>query len=151
VFLRFRDGARKGDETLEKLGYLYFDERSGKFEIERDFLPSKPKAYGPLWLGELKNEEIVGKMYKLAEKEEIAEKREVLKFLGTIKEELDLPFFYDTHALARRNNLEARKIAKVIEILGERGYRATRTHFSPTALKTDAPFEEVLDALKSLQ
>ena len=151
AFLRFKDGAKKGDETLEKLGYLYFDENNGKFEIERSFLPSKPKAYGPLWLGELKNQEIVEEMHKLLEKEEIAEKKKVLKFLGIIKEELDVPFFYDTHALARRNNLEVRKIAKIIEILEKEGYKATRTHFSPTALKTNAPFEEVLEALESLQ
>ncbi|MBO8173667.1 MAG: tRNA (guanine(26)-N(2))-dimethyltransferase [Thermococcus sp.] len=151
AFLRFKDGAKKGDETLEKLGYLYFNENNGKFGIERSFLPSKPKAYGPLWLGELKNQEIVEEMHKLAEKEEIAKKKKVLKFLGIIKEELDVPFFYDTHALARRNNLEARKVAKIIEILEEEGYKATRTHFSPTALKTNAPFEEVLEALKSLQ
>ncbi|MCD6189705.1 MAG: hypothetical protein J7J97_05920, partial [Thermococcus sp.] len=35
--------------------------------------------------------------------------------------------------------------------LQEKGYHVSRTHFSPTAIKTDAPFEEVLKALKALQ
>ncbi len=77
--------------------------------------------------------------------------RKTLPFLETLAGELDIPFHYDTHALARRNNLQVGKLAGIIEALRERGYRATRTHFSPMAVKTDAPFEDVLEVLKSLQ
>lgn len=69
-------------------------------------------------------------------------------FLKLLSEELDVPFHYDTHALAKRNGLQAVKVSTVIERLEELGYLASRTHFSPTSVKTNAPFEVVIDVLR---
>ncbi|NJE06061.1 tRNA (guanine(26)-N(2))-dimethyltransferase [Thermococcus sp. M36] len=149
AFLRLKSGARKADESLSNLGYLRQDE-SGGFEYERGFLPEKPKAHGPLWLGPLKSQGFVEDLLKAAREHPLAHKK-TLPFLELLAGELDVPFHYDTHALARRNGLQARKLAEMIEILRGKGYSATKTHFSPVALKTDAPFEEVLGVLKSLQ
>ena len=149
AFLRLKSGARKADESLSNLGYLRQD-ANGRFEYETAFLPEKPSAYGPLWLGPLKTQEFVDEMLNLAGAHPLSH-RKTLPFLETLAGELDIPFHYDTHALARRNNLQVGKLAGIIEALRERGYRATRTHFSPMAVKTDAPFEEVLEVLKSLQ
>ncbi len=146
AFLRLKSGARKADKSLSKLGYLW-QEESGKFRYEEKLLPESPKAHGPLWLGPLKDQKFLGKLYRLGKESELAH-RKTLQFLQTLVEELDTPFFYDTHALARRNSLKVRKLANIIEILRRKGYRATRTHFSPTAIKTDAPFEEVLKVMK---
>ena len=149
AFLRLRSGAKKADKSLSKLGYLWQDE-NGKFEYSEGFLPEKPKAHGPLWLGPLKDADFVERMVEVAVEHPLAHKR-TFPFLELLNKELDVPFHYDTHALARRNGLQARKLAGLIEILTEKGYRATRTHFSPKAIKTDAPFEEVLKVLKMLQ
>ncbi|USS40681.1 tRNA (guanine(10)-N(2))-dimethyltransferase [Thermococcus aggregans] len=150
AFLRLKDGAKEGDRALRNLGYLYFDSKTGKFEVEKEFLPSRANAFGPMWLGPLKNQEIVEKMNK-EDKAELAEKKKVAKFLDVVVNELDVPFFYDIHALARRNSLEVRRLSDIAALLQENGYHVSRTHFSPTAIKTDAPFEEVLKALKALQ
>ena len=150
AFLRLKNGAKEGDKALKNLGYLYFDSETGKFEVERNFLPSRPNAFGPLWLGPLKSQKIVEKMNE-EDKTGLAEKKKVAKFLDVIVKELDVPFFYDVHALARRNSLEVRKLSDIAALLQERGYHVSRTHFSPTAIKTDAPFEEVLKTLKALQ
>jgi len=40
------------------------------------------------------------------------------------------------------------RVGELIDELQDSGYAASRTHFSPTSIKTNAPFEEVLDALK---
>ncbi|WP_297421236.1 tRNA (guanine(10)-N(2))-dimethyltransferase [Thermococcus sp.] len=149
AFLRLKSGARKADKSLSQLGYLWQGE-NGEFEYSEGVLPERPKAHGPLWLGSLKEKEFVDRLHKEAKNHPLAHKK-TLQFLGLLTEELDVPFLYDTHALARRNGLQARKLAAMIEILLEEGYRATRTHFSPKALKTDAPFEEVLGALRRLQ
>ncbi|WP_297477673.1 tRNA (guanine(10)-N(2))-dimethyltransferase [Thermococcus sp.] len=149
AFLRLRSGARKADRSLSKLGHLWQDE-NGRFEYSEGFLPERPKAHGPLWLGPLKDGDFVEGLVEAAREHPLAHKK-TFPFLELLNEELDVPFHYDTHALARRNGLQARKLTDLIEILRERGYNATRTHFSPKAIKTDAPFEEVLDALKKLQ
>jgi len=149
AFLELKSGARKADWSIERLGYLWQDE-NGRFGYENSFLSKRPGAYGPLWLGPLKTQEFVDEVLKLANEYPLAHKK-TLPFLETISKELDVPFHYDTHALARRNNLQVGKLAEIIETLRGKGYSATRTHFSPVALKTDAPFEEVLEALRSLQ
>ncbi len=149
AFLRLKSGARKADRSLSKLGHLWQDE-NGRFEYSEGFLPERPKAHGPLWLGPLKDGDFVEGLVEAAREHPLAHKK-TFPFLELLNEELDVPFHYDTHALARRNGLQARKLTDLIEILRERGYNATRTHFSPKAIKTDAPFEEVLDALKKLQ
>ena len=149
AFLRLKSGARKANESLSNLGYLR-QEANGRFEYEKAFIPNRLPAYGPLWLGPLKTQEFVDKMLSRASDCSLAHKK-TLPFLEILAEELDVPFHYDTHALARRNNLQVGKLADIIETLRGRGYRATRTHFSPVALKTDAPFEKVLEVLKSIQ
>ncbi|ASJ12443.1 tRNA (guanine(10)-N(2))-dimethyltransferase [Thermococcus thioreducens] len=148
AFLRLKSGARKADESLSNLGYLW-QEPNGRFEYTKAFLPEKLPSYGPLWLGPLKTQKFVDEMLSLAGTHSLAHKK-TLSFIKTLLEELDVPFHYDTHALARKNNLQVGKLADIIEALREGGYHATRTHFSPVALKTDAPFEEVLGVLKSL-
>ncbi|WP_297553170.1 tRNA (guanine(10)-N(2))-dimethyltransferase [Thermococcus sp.] len=146
AFLRFKSGAKKAEKSLAQLGYLWQDE-DGKFTYKKAFLPERPKAFGPMWLGPLKDSEFMERLSKELETFEPAHKK-TRPFVELLAGELDVPFHYDTHALARRNGLEVRKVNDVIERLRELGYRASRTHFSPTAVKTDAPFEVVLDVLR---
>lgn len=146
AFLRLKSGARKAEESLSKLGYLWQDGR-GRFEYSREFLPEKPGAHGPMWLGPIKDTEVVEEVLREAGNHTLGHKKTV-PFLELLNEELDVPFHYDTHALARKNGLEVRKIGVIMEKLRGLGYRTTRTHFSPTAIKTDAPFEEVLNAMR---
>lgn len=148
VFLKLEDGARKGDELVEKLGYVYFDQKTGEFEVERSFLPGRGGAYGPLWLGEMKDDSFIR---AVSDEAELARKRKVLEFLSMVGEELDVPFFYDIHRIAKRYGLEARKSGKIIENLREMGYTASRTHISPTGIKTDAPLDELINVLRALQ
>ncbi|NJE55611.1 tRNA (guanine(10)-N(2))-dimethyltransferase [Thermococcus sp. 21S9] len=145
AFLRFKSGATKAERSLAQLGYLW-QEKTGRFTYEKAFLPEKPKAFGPMWLGPLKDSEFVEKLSKELETFEPAHKK-TRPFIELLAGELDVPFHYDTHSLARRNGLEVRKVSEIIERLEKLGYRASRTHFSPTAIKTDAPFEVVLDVL----
>ncbi|GAB6134982.1 tRNA (guanine(10)-N(2))-dimethyltransferase [Thermococcus prieurii] len=146
AFLRFKSGAKKAEKSLAQLGYLWQDE-NGRFTYEKAFLPEKPKAFGPMWLGPLKDSEFMERISKELETFEPAHKK-TRPFIELLAGELDVPFHYDTHSLARRNGLEVRKVSEIIERLEKLGYRASRTHFSPTAVKTDAPFEVVLDVLR---
>ncbi|AEC51344.1 N(2),N(2)-dimethylguanosine tRNA methyltransferase [Pyrococcus sp. NA2] len=150
AFVRLRDGAKKGDESLEKLGYIYFDEKTGRFEVEQGFLPTKPNAYGPVWLGPLKDEKIVEKMAEIAKSLPLAKGKQAIKLLEIIKSELDVPFFYDTHAIGKRMKLETKKISEIINALKDLGYKATRTHFSPTGVKTNAPYDVFIEVIKRI-
>ncbi len=147
AFLRLKSGAKKADKSVEMLGYLW-QEENGKFRYETSFLPKEQGAYGPMWLGPLKDEKFVEELVKLAKASPgLISHKKTLPFLQLLYEELDVPFHYDTHALARRNGLEVVKVSRVIETLRSLGFSATRTHFSPTSIKTDAPFEAVVKSM----
>ncbi len=148
VFVQVVNGARKADESLSMLGYLW-QEESGKFEYSRGFLPDKPEVAGPLWLGPLKNDAFLQSLHELSLEHPLGDPRTV-EFLALLSSELDVPFYYDTHALAKRTGMGVPKLQALIDELTDRGYITTRTHFSPTSIKTEAPFEEVLSALRKV-
>ncbi|NJF25972.1 tRNA (guanine(10)-N(2))-dimethyltransferase [Thermococcus sp. Bubb.Bath] len=148
VFLKVVNGARKADESLSTLGYLWQDE-SGKFEYSMGLLPTTPGAAGPLWLGPLEDDAFVQSLHELSLEHPLGDLK-TTEFLSLLSSELDVPFYYDTHALARRTGVGIPKLQALIDELLSRGYRTTRTHFSPTSIKTEAPFEEVLSALEKV-
>jgi tRNA (guanine26-N2/guanine27-N2)-dimethyltransferase len=148
VFLKVVNGARKADESLSMMGYLWQDE-SGKFDYSRSFLPNAPGAAGPLWLGSLKDDAFVQSLHELSLEHPLGDPK-TTEFLSLLSSELDVPFYYDTHSLAKRTGVGIPKIQVLIDELMSRGYRTTRTHFSPTSIKTEAPFEEVLSALEKV-
>jgi tRNA (guanine26-N2/guanine27-N2)-dimethyltransferase len=149
AFLKLKSGARKADRSVSQLGYLWAD-KNGRFEYRRSFLPDKPGASGPLWLSSLKDESFVESLVEAAEGHQLAHKK-TLPFLQLILEELDTPLHYDTHTLARACSLTPPKVETVIKRLRELGYKATKTHFSPTSVKTDAPFMTVMGVMKDVQ
>ena len=68
------------------------------------------------------------------------------KFLHLLEEESqqDLVGFYDSHILAKKYHLEPRKLEPLLSQL-----QATRTHFSPTGIKTKKSLKEILKILKN--
>jgi len=57
--------------------------------------------------------------------------------------------FYDPHKMCSKLKLpEIPKYEIVMEKLKKRGYKSSRTHFSRTGMKTNAPYEEVIKAIK---
>jgi len=148
LFVEVMNGARKADESLSMLGYLW-QEESGKFEYSWGFLPGKPGVAGPLWLGPLKNDTFLQSLHELSLEHPLGDPK-TIEFLTLLGSELDVPFYYDTHALARRTGMGIPKLQFLIDELTDRGYRTTRTHFSPTSIKTEASFEEVFSALRKV-
>jgi len=60
----------------------------------------------------------------------------------------EIAFYYDIHQITDKLNLISPKSSKVIEELQKENFLATRTHFKPTAIKTDAPIEKIISAIK---
>ncbi|MBU6996946.1 MAG: 50S ribosomal protein L11 methyltransferase [Theionarchaea archaeon] len=67
------------------------------------------------------------------------------------KKELDTPFYYDTHYLASFHGVQPPKVKDLIEALAKRGHAASSTIFCSTAVKSDAPFGEVVKTCRDLQ
>ncbi len=154
VYLRARKGAKRTDEILAQQGYVSHCRACGRRVLTRGIaveLPStcecgeKLAHAGPMWLGRLMDKEfinnvsadLVNRNFKLRHRE--------LVLLNRCAEEADgPPTFYDVHETAGRAGVSAPKIAELIAKLRGTGYFASRTHFSPTGIRTDAPLDKLL-------
>lgn len=119
--------------------------------IERGFPESncpicgKKLSYaGQMWSQKWCERKIVEKMARLLAKREYLDAREPAKMLQIIEEESTGPaFYYDLHVLGKKKKIRLAKNEDVVCDLKERGFFASRTHFSNTSIRTNAPVLEI--------
>ncbi len=146
TFIRVEEGARKADSSLDKLGFVAECTRCGYHKFSTDQCELRKCEHcgnemviaGPLWLGDLYEEDIVQKL----DVEDSAQ-----KLLSKIRGEIGAPaFYYSLDKLSSKLKLGAVPSTKdVVECTS--GYF---THFDPKGVKTRATFEEVLSCVKRL-
>ncbi len=135
TYLKIDESAKKADEALSKLS---------KFEFS-DIGWGRDPETGPFWAGDI---------FDMGTLEEI-------RPLGTLDNDLlDLwrdegtmpPFFYDTNILGMHTKSAPPPLDNVVDSINSRaeGWKATKTHFSPTGFKTDAPEKEVLEIFSNI-
>lgn len=159
AYLRRERGAKRADEVLKQQGYVSHCNACGRRVFAYGIAAELPNACecgsqlshaGPLWLGKLIDQtfvnkvlgDLVGRRFKLA--------RQEFALLGQCAEEAEgPPTFYDINELAKRVGISPPKIAGLIARLRKQGYFASRTHFSGTGIRTDAPFDIIVETFKS--
>ncbi len=107
-----------------------------------DTCGSKPDTLGPAWAGKLYDkkscfdvlEHLDGKFGSAA-----GARRLIL----TILDEIDEPFYYNIHDMASRASINTPPVKSIIERLRNAGFSASRTQFSGTSIKTNAPINDV--------
>ena len=75
--------------------------------------------------------------------------KEISGMMDIMENEVGMPpYYYNVHAICKIKKLgRIPNMNELLEKLKSKGYRATRTHFSDISIKTDAPYEEVLEAV----
>ncbi|MCD6502667.1 MAG: methyltransferase [Euryarchaeota archaeon] len=135
--------ARKADSIIEKyFGYLIFEEdHTIKFSKE-----PFDKYIGPLWIGPIIDEDFIKYAKEKVKKYELAREEKVNKMLLLWEEECKINSpYYNIHELAKMYGIKRiPKIEKVIEKLREIGYKASRTHFDPLSVKTNATVRDII-------
>ncbi|MFW9958850.1 MAG: hypothetical protein ACFFCT_12335 [Candidatus Odinarchaeota archaeon] len=108
---------------------------------------------GPLWIGDLfKIKQLKGAQEIFNQDDASYYHKRVQRILEEMIEEhslIEIPFI-DLHALCDLHNFTPPKNSDIIQYLKTTGYSATRTHFRPTAIRTNAPVAEVVSAIKNL-
>ncbi|AWR95006.1 tRNA (guanine(26)-N(2))-dimethyltransferase [Acidianus brierleyi] len=155
VFFRVINGAKKADEVLEKLGFIYECQDCGYHEISHtqcidkcSYCGSKNiKTVGPLWLGNLIDKDFVNGL------SQNLEKFSYLKYYDKIRSIVDLLLnesnyvgYYNLDFLASKHKTNVPAVSKMIECLGD----ASRTHFDTKSIKTNKKFEDILLCIKNL-
>lgn len=147
VYVRIETGKKKADETLKEIGYLYYSRERLNREYEKGFLPQAKAGglanaiAGPLWLGKIKDTEFCKRVLKASAYLESS------RLIEAIAGEIEVPFYYDVHKICKKLKTEAPRTERLLDELKSRGYSASKTHFSPTGIKTDAGIKEMEDAI----
>ena len=106
---------------------------------EKCYCGKKFDLIGPVYLGKINDKKFCKKVLVDIKKRDFELKKQEEKLLKQLVEEADMPFFYyDLHSLAKKFGFKIPRTEILIKRLEKKGFKATRTHFSPTAIKTDA-------------
>lgn len=151
-----RESKKGVNRSLDQIGHLqYCDDclyRSLEEEITAQDCPdcgTDLHALGPLWIGQLGRQDFIEDV-----EERLTEQGqdEAAKICGLLADEVTIRTpFYETHELAGASGIPAPKRDALIEALSERGYTATRTHFSTLGIRTTAPIEHIRDEMQDLK
>ena len=151
VFLE--KGADKADSCLKQIGFISrcqkcLHRETGKTPKEKCRECGSELDYaGPLWLGELCEGEFISRMQALNSKVRSANQEEISRVLALLLAECGMPpTFYDLHCLSRSGKSKIGKLADVVKKLEQKGFKASKTHFSTVSVRTNAPLMEVKKA-----
>ena len=166
VYAEILHGAKNADKTLSEIGFVAWCPVCGNIETKNGLAVfmnetcprclekengketvSRRKMSGPLWLGVLKDISFCDEVLSEFDSLTLNKKTEAAKLLTICKNEADIPFFYDQHLLCESLKISAPPIEPFLEKLRNAGYTATRTHFSGTSFKTNAPLDLVYSLL----
>ncbi len=154
ISFRCIKGKKSVDEVLVRSKYLLFCEKCLSLKVS-EFNHEKCESCvsgefmqysGPLWTGELCDKNL---------SEDIS-KRNIEKANNTFLEilenesELNLVGFYDIHALCKHFKLDIPRQEILMEKVSDKDYFVSRTHFCPTAIKTNMPVNELVDLIRKL-
>ncbi|VVC02396.1 tRNA (guanine(26)-N(2))-dimethyltransferase [uncultured archaeon] len=110
---------------------------------------NKTQWGGPVWGGDWVSKASVEKMLRLMPNRPYLLQKEVGSLLNTVASEADGPsLYYDLHELSSSHRRVIPTSEHVIEALRGMGYFASRTHFSTSAIRTDASLGEILEQMK---
>ncbi|WP_414470332.1 tRNA (guanine(10)-N(2))-dimethyltransferase [Methanobacterium sp. ACI-7] len=162
IYAVLQKGAKNTDESLKDIGYVLHCRNCLNRAVVKGITPpmdskcpvcgAKFKAAGPLWCGEIADADFIKRMITNVEKSRINQKKKALKLLNMAYAESNAPAtHYDLHEISRNLKISAPRLNEVLDTLKERGYFASRTHFKPTGIKTDASVDILKEIFLDLQ
>ena len=113
---------------------------------------SRRSLIGPAWMGDMHSSSFLHKMIQLSPYGLFSTKSRISRLLERMCEEqsVNVPWFFDLHRCADDIGEPVPKSQDIIEWLENRGFRACRTHFKGTGVRTDANQVEIKSAIKEL-
>jgi tRNA (guanine26-N2/guanine27-N2)-dimethyltransferase len=145
-------GAMKADRSLGHLGFVFQCqgcphrvEQSGLRAciIRCEYCGHEMAPIGPLWMGAISSPETIALMLQELPRMNLGTSSELERLLVLCGEELPFASFYDYHQLAKHLKVSPPQITFVLDQLKKRGFRASRTHYAGTGIKTDAPLADL--------
>jgi tRNA (guanine26-N2/guanine27-N2)-dimethyltransferase len=165
TWLKVNASCEKANRNASNMGFVHYcpdcmhadvvplrESLEHVFQHQISKCQGKILSAGPLWIGSLFDTKFI----KTATKEYLNYEKvfhnRVFKLLRMMKEETELMTkpYIDLHALCDLHNFIPPKMNDVIDKLVEKGFRVSRTHFRPTAIRTTALVNDVADVVVEL-
>lgn len=161
IYAVMRKGAKITDESLKNIGYILHCQNCLNRMVVKGITPQigrdcpvcgkKFKTAGPLWCDKIEDANFIKGMMENIEKTKINQENKAIKLLNFANDEANAPAtHYDLHEICRNLKISAPRLNDVLDALKESGYFASRTHFKPTGIKTDAPVDKIKEIFLSL-
>ena len=152
VYFTVGRGAREADRRVEKVKFLEVKEGGEVSVVDSLEHGVKGVLVGPLWTGPLADSEFLAELRRIIDALDFLSTRDrARKLIEALLVEHTLPpYHYRLDRLCSRIKSSMPSISELTTKLRELGYNATRTHFDSRGFKTDAPYKEVIECLKSL-
>jgi len=156
VLFKVEEGAEKAVEAMKKIGFVSYcpscQWRGGKRRpLQKNCLhcSAQLQVGGPLYIGALWDSALLEKMLALNAERKYAKAKEIEKLLSTMQNESKIGSigYYDLHVVAKKRESKILSMDDAIAKIQKAGFSAARTHFCPTAIRTDAPHEKALELL----
>jgi len=157
LFAAVKKSIKAADECLNSMGFVSHCFNCGTREWRYGLAVHMPEECpvcgrttslaGPLWLGRLHDRGFCAEVLGEVEKRGF---REAERLIATCRDELEIPMHYDYHKLCKSLGITAMPTDELILALRERGFQASRTHFSGVSFKTDAGVEEIKGVVREL-
>jgi tRNA (guanine26-N2/guanine27-N2)-dimethyltransferase len=142
VYVKIKHGKQYANDSMENFSFI----NSNKLTVTKNRGEQK---VGPLWTGNLQRKKEIKQIRTLLFEKQLNTKNSLWKLLSRLEEEAGAkPFFYTTNDLASYLKTAPPKIEYLFEKIRQKGFTISRTHFSNTGFKTDAPFDEIKEAFK---
>lgn len=152
VYFRVARGAAKSDRSLKGVGYVASCVACHEDAVTTDHSTAcaecgeKASCIGPQWVGRLVDEKVVAEAAKYCSKVGWRGAGDALAALEGVD---GFPAFgYSMEAITSRERVSSVRFQKVVELLKASGRSAMRQPFGTSGLKTDAPYREVLAAVR---
>jgi tRNA (guanine26-N2/guanine27-N2)-dimethyltransferase len=153
VYARIEDGAKKADETLDCEGYVTICSKCNN--VAGASFPARTcdrcggtlRLAGPLWVGRLTDERVVGKAKEVALGRGFREAARILDSLSSV--DSFPPWSFSLEEICSRLGMATVSGARVGMLLAGSGFASGRQAFEKTGLKTNAPYSVVADAVKN--
>lgn len=133
LYLRMKRGSKYVNRGFANLGWVAYEKNENRevFPLYEPLPKKEAKLLGPVWIGSTHDKKFL---------EKFAHGK---KLLQTIYEELDFPLYWDVHRLSSIWKSTTPRMEELFARLGEKGYRASRTHCCGHCVKTNADYEAI--------
>ena len=139
--------AGKISNSLKDFGYVNYCHKCLERKIgEIEKIDSRKHAFencGLIYLEKILDKKFCKKVLADIRKRDFRLKKDEEKLLKMLLEEAEMPaFYYDLHVLAKKLKTDIPRLEVLIKRLKDKGFKASRTHFCLTAVKTDADYKK---------